>query len=172
MTSLDPSAQFPAALPETSGSALVNSPRLRFAAICWIVIALAAYVIDLLRQTHDGLSDGASRAFGDDFVNYWSGAFLAFHGRAAEVYDLPAFHAFEQSITGANIGFYHYGYPPLLPILTVPLALIPYVPALGVWLVGTWYGFYRALRLAGNESVLLISLAIPALFVNAVGGQN
>jgi hypothetical protein len=172
MASLDQSAGYPAASPQTSGRAPGNPLRLRFIAICWIVIALAAYVIDLLRQTRDGLSDGIGRPFGDDFVNYWSGAFLALHGRAAEIYDFIAFHGFEQSVTGPNIGSYHYSYPPVLLILTLPLALIPYVPALGVWLVGTWYGFYRALRLTGNGSVWLLSLAIPALFVNAVGGQN
>jgi Glycosyltransferase family 87 len=138
----------------------------------WIVIACAVYVADLLHQTQAGLSDGVSRAFGDDFVNYWSAAFLALHGRAAEVYDFAAFHLFEQSVTGPNIGFYHYSYPPLLLLLTLPLAFIPYVPALGVWLVATWYGFYRALKLTSDQNVLLLSLATPALFVNAVGGQN
>jgi hypothetical protein len=150
----------------------MNPTRLRMVAKCWIVVAFAAYVIDLLRQTHDGLSDGIRRPFGDDFVNYWSGSFLALHGRASEVYNFAAFHVFEQSVTSPTIDPYHYSYPPVLPLLTLPLALIPYVPALGVWLVATWYGFYRALKLTGSEGVLLLSLAIPALFVNAVAGQN
>ena len=94
------------------------------------------------------------------------------HGRAAEVYDFLAFHTFEQSVTGPHIQFYHYSYSPVLLLLTLPLALIPYVPALGLWLVATWYGFYRALKLAGSDGVLLLSLAAPALFINAVGGQN
>ena len=135
-------------------------------------MAFVAYVVDLLRQTRDGLSDGIRRPFGDDFVNYWSGAYLALHGRAAEVYDFVAFHAFERSITGPNLDFYHYSYPPVLLLMTLPLALISYVPALGVWLVATWYGFYRALRLTEGSDVLLLSLAAPALFVNAIGGQN
>ena len=135
-------------------------------------MAFGAYLIDLLGQTREGLSNGSGRPFGDDFVNYWSSAFLAFHGRAAEVYDFAAFHAFERSITGPNIQFYHYSYSPVLLILTLPLALLPYVPALGVWLIATWYGFYRALKLTGSEGVLLLSLAIPALFISAVGGQN
>jgi hypothetical protein len=172
MTSPDQSANVPALPSEISAGVLMNSARLGMFARCWIGIAFAAYVIDLLRQTHDGLSDGIRRPFGDDFVNYWSGAFLAFHGRSAEVYNFLAFHAFEQSVTGPNIDSYHYSYPPVLLILTLPLALIPYVPALGVWLVATWYGFYRALKLTGSEGVLLLSLAIPALFVNALGGQN
>src|SRR5882724_6788665 len=156
----------------TPADSLTNPARLRMIAQCWIVIAGAAYVIDLLQQTRDGLSDGVRRPFGDDFVNYWSGAFLALHGRVAEVYDFAAFHAFEQAVTGPAIQFYHYAYPPVLLLLTLPLALIPYVPALGVWLAATWYGFYRALKLTSDQGVLLLSLATPALFVNAVGGQN
>ena len=99
-------------------------------------------------------------------------AFLASHGRTAEVYDFMAFHAFEASITGPHIDFYHYSYPPVLLLLTLPLAVVSYVPALGVWLATTWCGFYRSLRLAGREDILLLSLATHALFVNALGGQN
>lgn len=172
MTSLDPLVIAPAMSPKASTGVLMNPARLRLIARLWIVIALVTYAIDLARQTHDGLTDGIRRPFGDDFVNYWSGPFLALHGRAIEVYNFAAFHAFERSITGPNVDFYHYSYPPVLLLLTLPLALIPYVPALGVWLVATWYGFYRALKLTGSDGILLLSIAAPALFVNAVGGQN
>src|ERR1700761_3699901 len=158
--------------PAASTGVLTNPARLRLIARLWIVIAFVTYLIDLLRQTHDGLTDGIRRPFGDDFVNYWSGPYLALHGRAIEVYNFAAFHAFERSITGPSLDYYHYSYPPVLLLLMLPLALVPYVPALGVWLVATWYGFYRALRLTGRDGVLLLSLAAPALFVNAVGGQN
>src|SRR5947207_12946895 len=123
--------------------------------------------MDLLRQTHDGLSDGVRRPFGDDFVNYWSGAFLAAHGRAAEVYDFLAFHVFEQSVTGPAIQSYHYSYPPVLLLLTLPLAFIPYVPALGVSLITTWYVFYPSLRLTSDQKLLLFSLASPTFSVIA-----
>jgi Glycosyltransferase family 87 len=172
MTSLDQSAQVPARPPEPSAVGLLSPERLRVIVRCWLVIAPIAYLVDLLRQTQDGLTDGIRRAFGDDFINYWSGAYLAFHGRAAEVYDIQAFHAFEQSILGPHIHYYMYSYPPVLLVLTLPLALMPYVPGLGVWLVATWYGFYRTLKLTGSEGVLLLSVATPALFISAVGGQN
>jgi hypothetical protein len=58
MTSLDQSAKKPAVPSDTSAGVLTNPTRLRLIAQCWIVIAFAAYLIDLLRQTHDGLSDG------------------------------------------------------------------------------------------------------------------
>ena len=64
-------------------------------------------------------------------------------------------------------------YPPVMLLLTAPFALIPYVPALFVWLSASWYAFYRALRLAmPGRGVLLLALASPAVLINAVGGQN
>ena len=142
-------------------------------AISWIAVAGAAYVIDLLRQTQNGLTNGAGRPFGDDFINYWSAAFLAWHGRAAEIYDWTGFHAFEESVVGASLDFYHYSYPPTLPVVTAPLALLSYVPALGAWLLAGWLCFYLALRASSpDRGVLLLALAAPAVFVNAVGGQN
>src|SRR5674476_393924 len=68
---------------------------------------------------------------------------------------------------------YHYSYPPVMLLLTAPFALIPYVPALFVWLSASWYAFYRALKLAmPRRGVLLLALAAPAVLINAVGGQN
>ena len=138
----------------------------------WIVVAGGFYGYDMLRDTGDSLTVNG-RPLGDDFVNYWSGAFLAWHGRAAEVYNWPVYHAFQQSIVGATVGPFHYSYPPVLLVLTAPLALFPYIPGLVAWLVAGWFAFYRALRLAvpGRDAVLL-ALAAPAVFVNAYGGQN
>jgi hypothetical protein len=50
---------------------------------------------------------------------------------------------------------------------------MPYVPALLTWVAAGWYAFYRALRLAmPGQGTLLFALAAPAVFINAVGGQN
>lgn len=145
----------------------------RTLAHCWIAVAAVGYGLDLLRQTSHGLTNGSGRPFGDDFANYWSGAFLAFHERAAEVYNWHAFHAFQENHFGAALDFYHYSYPPILLLLTPPLAALPYIPALAFWLLSSWYAFYRALRLAMPDGgAWLLALATPALFINALGGQN
>lgn len=172
MTSADQSERFRAPQPQAPGTELFNPDRLRVVARCWIAVAAIGYVVDLLGRTRVGLTDGIRSPFGDDFINYWSGAYLALHGRAAEVYDFVAFHDFETSVVGPHIDLYHYSYPPVLLLLTAPLALVPYVPALFVWLASTWYGFYRALKLAAGDNALLLSLAAPAMFINAIGGQN
>jgi hypothetical protein len=152
---------------------LISLQRLRTIGICWIVVASATYLVDLFFQTKDGLTNGAGRPFGDDFINYWSGAYLAWHGRVADIYNWSVFHTFETSVAGANLDFYHYSYPPVLPFLTAPLAALGYVPALAVWLVAGWLAFYVALSAARpDRSALLLALATPAVFINAVGGQN
>jgi len=172
MASVDQTGKNPVRSRAKGSDLPANPARLRLISWLWIGLATSAWLADLLQQTREGLSNGLGRPFGDDFVNYWSGAFLAFQGRVAEIYDFAAFHAFEQSITAQSIQYYHYSYPPVLPLLTLPLAFIPYVPALFVWLGATWYAFYRALKLTGHAGALLRSLAVPALFINAVGGQN
>jgi arabinofuranan 3-O-arabinosyltransferase len=140
---------------------------------CFVAAAAVGYVVNLLPQLTDQLTDGNGRPFGDDFVNYWSGAWLALHGRAAEVYDIHAFHAFEQSVVGPAVGGYHYSYPPVMLLLSAPFALIPYVPALFVWLGASWYAFYRVLKhFMPDGGAFLFALATPAVLVNAVGGQN
>lgn len=156
------------------GRRLVPSPEfIERTARCYIAVAIAAYIVDLLRQTRDHLTDGVRRPFGDDFVNFWSGPFLAWHHRAAEIYNFDAFHAFEQSIVGAHIQGYNYSYPPVLLVATAPLALIPYLPGFALWLSAGWFAFYRALRLNMPDGrVLLFALATPAVFINSVAAQT
>jgi hypothetical protein len=150
----------------------ISPDRIDAVARCWLVAAPVLYAWDLWGQTRTGLTNGLGRPFGDDFINYWSGAWLAWHGRIADVYNFEAFHLFERALSGPDLLYYHYGYPPVLLLLTAPLALVPYVPGLALWLISSWYAFYRALRLAAPEMALLLSLATPALLVNALGGQN
>jgi arabinofuranan 3-O-arabinosyltransferase len=150
-----------------------SRPDLLYAsAYCWIFVASAAYAMDLLQQTTRGLTNGAGRPLGDDFINYWSAPSLAWSGRARDVYDWQAFHLFQQNIVGAHLQFYHYSYPPVMLLLSAPLAALPYLPGLAAWLIASWIAFYRALRLAAPRGAALLSLATPAFLLNAVGGQN
>ena len=149
-------------------------PRLAIpAARSFVAVAAVMYFIDLYQQTHDHLTNGLGRPLGDDFINFWSAPFLAWHGRTSEIYDVIAFHVFEQQVVGAPLDGYHFSYSPVLFLLTAPLALIPYVPGLVLWLTASWYAFYRALRLAVPDGgSVLLALATPAVLINAVGGQN
>ena len=63
---------------------MFTDPRLlRKVALAWVATTAIAYAFDLMRGTGGALVDASGRPLGDDFVNYWSGAYLAWHGRAA-----------------------------------------------------------------------------------------
>lgn len=149
------------------------SPLIVATARCFVPFAALGYLAYALRQTTDHLTNGAGRAFGDDFLCFWSGAYLALHHRAGEIYNFARFHAFAQSVVGAPTKFVDYCYPPVLLLLCLPLAFLPYASALFVWLTAGWYAFYRVLRLAvPGRGAWLLALATPAAFVNALTGQN
>jgi hypothetical protein len=153
---------------------LGDAALLRKIAHVWVALAGAFCLFDLYRKTAAGLTDGDGRPIGDDFVNYFSGAYLALHQRVADIYHWPAYHAFQEQLVGGAVSpNYNYSYPPVLLVLTLPFALMPYVPAFALWLVGGWYAFYHALRLAmpGRDG-LLLALAAPAVFINTYCGQN
>ena len=58
---------------------------MRKVAWTWVVLAGAFCVFDLFRKVSVGLTNGDGRPIGDDFINYWSGSFLAQQQRAAEI---------------------------------------------------------------------------------------
>jgi arabinofuranan 3-O-arabinosyltransferase len=150
---------------------LHDAALLRKIAHVWVALAGAFCLIDLYRKTAVGWTGGDGRPIGDDFINYFSGAYLALHQRAAEIYYWPAYHAFQEQLAGAAVSpNYNYSYPPVLLVLTLPFAALPYIPALGAWLIGGFFAFYRALRLATPNG--LLALAAPAVFVNTYCGQN
>ncbi|MDJ0943528.1 MAG: glycosyltransferase family 87 protein [Kiloniellales bacterium] len=147
--------------------------RLMAYAAVFAVVSIAAYAIDLSGQTAVGLSDGKGRPLGDDFVNYWSAAVLAVEGRTAEIYDLAAFNAFQSGALAAPLQPYHFSYPPVALVLLWPLAALPYVPGLAVWLLSGLACFWAALSLnLSRRLALLAAVATPAVFINAVAGQN
>src|SRR3954447_26626021 len=114
-----------ATLPVLGDDALIR----RIARV-WIALAGAFCVFDLWRKTGVGLTDGDGRPIGDDFVNYFSGAYLALHQRVADIYHWHAYHAFQEQLVGAWVSpNYNYSYPPIALVLPLPLAVLPYLPA-------------------------------------------
>jgi arabinofuranan 3-O-arabinosyltransferase len=142
-------------------------------AVMWIAAAVAAHGWYVFDRTRVNLTDGSRWPLGDDFINTWSGARLALHGRVGEIYDLAAFHAFQASVVGPDLQLYHYSYPPVTLLPTLPFALLPYVAALAAWTVAGLAAFVCALRTAlPARTALLVGLATPAVLINDISGQT
>jgi alpha-1,2-mannosyltransferase len=114
-----------------------------------------------------------------DFVSFWTAGELALQGRAADAYsEVPHFFAQLALHKDPEWAYLAFFYPPYFLLLCAGLALLPYFPALCLWLLATCAGYAAVLRamvpkgLRGRESVWMLFLGYPAVMVNAGFGQN
>jgi hypothetical protein len=151
---------------------------LRVAGVLWLISEAVLLAFHLKRETLVGLTAGGTTAFGDDTINFWAAARLAQEGRVADIYDFAKFHQFQTNVLGGPVHLYHYAYPPVMILLSLPLGLFPYVWSLVVWLVGGLLIFAATVRAAWRGSLhnawdcTLYALAVPSVLVNCVTGQT
>lgn len=136
------------------------------------VISLIA-AVGWVALSHGGV-DRAGRPLGTDFVSFWSASRLALDGQAAAAYDMPAHAAAQRAaLPGAGDDYYAFFYPPVFLLLCLPLALLPYVPALAAWLAAGFAAYLVCIRaILPQHWAVLPAAAFPAVLVNAGHGQN
>lgn len=135
-------------------------------ACCGAVLIISAAV------SGNGLTDCLGRPLGADFSHYWVASSLAKAGDPAAVYNSQEFLAAQEAFFKVKFPL-PWLYPPTYLLLVLPLALLPYLPALAVWLVVT-LGAYLAVvrRIAPHPRTLWLALAFPGTFQNFFHGQN
>ena len=114
----------------------------------WSLAALAASFggLAFLWVTSDGLNDYQGRPLGTDFSNVYAAGTYVLDGRPQAPYDLPAQHAREQAIFGAQTPIYGWHYPPFFLFIAAALAWMPYTFALVVWQAVTLALYFLAMR--------------------------
>jgi hypothetical protein len=117
--------------------------------------------------------DPRGEPVGSDFVSFWAAGKIALAHRAAEVYVPQSHLAAERAYFGAPLGWYAFFYPPIFLLACLPLGLLPYFAALGLWLASTFAAVAAALRaLAPRFAHPLTLAAAPAVFSVIGHGQN
>ncbi len=130
------------------------------AAVAWV--ALSSGGIDLY-----------GRPLGTDFKSFWAASHLALQGDPAAAWQPEAHAAAERAIFGGReVGYAAFFYPPPFLLVCLPLALLPYLPALVVWQGVTGFAWLRVVqRILGWPAIVPI-LAYPAALLNLEHGQN
>jgi alpha-1,2-mannosyltransferase len=125
----------------------------------WALAVLAASFggLAFLWVTSDGLNDYQGRPLGTDFSNVYAAGTYVLDGRPQAPYDLPAQHAREQAIFGAQTPIYGWHYPPFFLFIAAALAWMPYTLALVVWQAVT-----LALYLLAMRAILAHALNAPS----------
>lgn len=138
------------------------------------VIAYMATALAWLALAENGV-DRLGKAIGTDFTSFWAASRLALEGRVSDVYQ-PGVHyqAQQAPFGGSGVPYSAFFYPPVFLLVCLPLALLPYLASLAVWLGLTGYAYWRMIRgyLGQQRWLALPAFAFPATFINIGHGQN
>lgn len=151
----------------------LNADRAKAYRNILLILTGAAIVIwTALSAAHGGL-DPQGKPLGADFPSFYAASRLALAHHIADIYS-PARHWAEQrAVFGAKVDDSAFFYPPPYLLVCLPLALVPYLPSLALWLGASGAAGFAALsRLIPDRTAALALGAFPAVFSNLGHGQN
>jgi hypothetical protein len=140
------------------------------------VIIPATFLYEAAQQlvvVGPGYLNAKGTGVGSDFVAFYSGAQLALQGETARAYDVAHLQLVQQAIIGGGDVVTPWAYPPHYFLFVLPFAMLPYLPAL--WL---WIGLTSAALLAAAHALvprrhsLLLVGTYPAVLLSVLIGQN
>ncbi len=138
------------------------------------IIFLLSYIViySTMILGGSGILDLAGKPIGADFLAFWAASKILISEGASAVYDDKKLYEVEKSLTG----FDHpipIIYPPTGFLPFAPLALLPYIPSLFLWLGTTLILYlFTIWRIAPHPRAILLTLAFPGTFLNFIWGQN
>jgi alpha-1,2-mannosyltransferase len=145
--------------------------KLYFILISILIFILVCYVVFFATVCRIVITYASTYNLGGDFIHYYVAALLAARGKIIEVYNTPAFQSAIAKYIGSNI--YYWPYPPTFLIILLPLSLLPYLPALFLWITLTLIAYLLVVHhIAPRPITFLLTLAFPATFYNIFTGQN
>jgi hypothetical protein len=128
----------------------------------------------LMFRSHDWILAAKDRPAVQDFLVFWLAGRAALHGAAGAAYDPHFLHSAEVAAAGHEFaGQLPWRYSPHFLFVVAALALLPYMIAFLVWVGSTLAAYSIAIsRIAGARLALVLACATPAVFLNAICGQN
>jgi hypothetical protein len=137
------------------------------------MVACIVFAFAAMLWLSSALADARGRPIGTDFITFWGASRLALDGHPEAAYDLNAiFHAEQAAVPGVRVVFAWF-YPPMFQLLVLPLALMSYLLAYGVFISGTLAAFVAAFRRIASGNIAMWCLAsFSGVWLNIMQGQN
>ena len=150
---------------------LFTASRVRGYALLLVVgyvIAAVGWIGTMKHQV-----DSFGKPIGYDFITFYAESMLDRAGHAIRAYDLTTIAATERQIVAANRTICLWHYPPTFALMIAPLAYMPYLTALALFVFATLALYLLLIRkISDHPWSLLLGLAFPAVFINSMHGQN
>jgi alpha-1,2-mannosyltransferase len=150
---------------------------LRFAVVFTLGLLSAGWLVAGLATSFwphpPGFVGPGNNAIGRDFLAPYAAATLAIAGDPSAAYDDARLQAAERQVIGAPATPTPFLYPPSFLLVAAPLAFLPYLLALALWLGGQVFFFTRFLRrLMPAPLTPWAALLFPATAESLIAGQN
>jgi uncharacterized membrane protein YqjE len=139
-------------------------------ALCAVAFVYACVAIPTTLLPQIGFLNAAAVPAGNDFFAFYSAALLVWRHATSDLFDLSRLFAFQDAFSGTATHL-PFPYPPHFLMFLAPLASLPYLPALYVWIVATSTPFALLVRKMSGLAAPLV-LAAPPLVQNAIDGQS
>lgn len=150
------------------------TPRRSIVPAFLIIAAITGAILVGIEDWRLLFAHGRNQPIGRDFLIFWLASSAIWHGDFAAVFDPWKSSAALRAVIGGPEGFTPFPYPPLSVWFIAPLAALPYLSALPVWLIGTFAVFAAVMRrfFARNWHCIAVLATAPASLVNIADGQN
>ncbi len=128
----------------------------------------------MMFRAHGWIIGANGRPSVTDFMVFWLAGHSALKGAAAAAYVPQLHHAAEVALSGHRFaGQLPWRNSPLFFFVAVPLALFPYFWAFLLWVTASLAAYGLVIwRIARSPLALVLACATPAIFINAICGQN
>ncbi|GEC58886.1 hypothetical protein ABIF38_007554 [Bradyrhizobium japonicum] len=109
-----------------------------------------------------------------DFISFWASGHLAIEGVPAQAFEWDILKRIEVAQLGQDFeGDFPWHYPPPFFFVACALALLPYSVAYLGWILASLVPYLAVMRaIVGHNFGILLALATPFVFINALVGQN
>lgn len=149
----------------------LNEERLRVYPRVFVALYLLLTLIWVLLSRHG--VDLTGKPLGHDFIAFWTASKLALAGNPLAAYDPETLVAAQQALLPGIRTAHPWQYPPTFLLAVLPLALLPYLASYLLFVATTLLA-YAAIwrRIAPPQAGLILLLAFPGIYQNALHGQN
>ena len=108
-----------------------------------------------------------------DVLNFWLASTLARAGHIATVFDPAAFWTTAKALFGQELALRTWSYPPPMLLITMPLSLLPIIPAYVAWNAAGAATLWLGARAAGlSRAIGFLAVTSPAALESILAGQN
>jgi arabinofuranan 3-O-arabinosyltransferase len=142
--------------------------------VCFVLCVINASLLQTGYSAHWWIFDEKGLGIPTDFVNVWSAGRLVLDGHPAQAYDWDIQKQVQVAVLGQSYdGNFAWHYPPPFLFVAAALAHFPYAVAYTGWAAVSLVPYLVVMRaIVGRSFGLLLALAFPVVFTNALVGQN